>query len=387
MNFDIRSILLAFHVIVWINFCIMTLAWYNARSIRNVTGYWSFSQALYGIGTLLLVLRNIIPDFLSIVLANICLVGAQIAAQEGLARYMNKAGYMGIASICILAFNTINSLFFTYVIPSVTMRIVTFSVSIAAIAAINIGTVWKKGNKLDAPVLFLVIALGFSIIVLLVRAAVAIVAGEYPDLMYAGIIQAVGIIGTLLAYVSFSMALFWLVVQRLGREIQQQARNDSLTNIGNRRALDELLERKLPVKENTSIGILMLDIDRFKEINDRFGHQAGDAYLIEFAAAIRQEEECFFRFAGDEFVVVAYNAELADLVKKAEALRNKVEQITISWMEQEKINTTVSIGIAVADDAATSWDKLMKRADTALYKVKNKGGNAVMVEFSESNGC
>lgn len=381
MSFDIRTMLMAVHMIVWINFCIMIFAWYNVKSMRSVIRYWVFGQALYGIGTLLLVLRGIVPDFLSIVITNACLVGAQLVVQEGIARYTRREGYLRKLVFSIFALCMIFTLFFTYILPSVPSRIVTYGLSVGLISAISIRTVWQKGEALDLPRRFLVLVLGFSIAVLTLRAVFAILDRGYSDLMHSGSVQAVGFIGILLAYVSFSIALCWLIVYKVGIEIQRQAMTDSLTNIGNRRALNEFMEKQLPIKSCSNVGIMMIDVDRFKEINDQFGHQAGDYYLIEFVRVVDQEDYHLFRYAGDEFVVVADNTDFAALLKKAECLKQKVEQMAISWLDQGYINTTVSIGIAIADPYTKDWDELMKRADRALYKVKNEGGNNVGVEL------
>lgn len=372
MNFDIRSLLIAFHVIIWINFCVMTLAWYNAKLIRSAIGYWSFSQALFGLGTLLLVLRNFIPDFLSVIIANLCLIGALVASQEGLARYMNRVTYLRKASLGILGLHLLFIIYFTYFMPSVSFRIVMYSISTGLMAAINIKTIWQKGYALDAPQKFLIITLGFEIVIVAFRMVFAIIDGHYADLMYSGFVQAVSIIGMLIVYVGFSISQLWLVVHKLGLEIQRQAMIDPLTNIGNRRALDALMESQLPIRTRNSIGIMMIDVDRFKGINDRFGHQAGDYYLIEFVKAINETEYNLFRFGGDEFVAVVYDVNSIALLQKAEYLKQKVEQLNINWLDQGQINTTVSIGIAMADNYKISWDELVKSADDALYRVKKQ---------------
>ena len=114
MNFDIRSLLISFNVIIWINFIVMTLTWYNAKLIRNAIGYWSFGQALFGFGTLLLVLRNFIPDFMSIIVANTSLIGAHVAVQEGLARFMNRGTYLRKASFAILVLHLASIFYFMF---------------------------------------------------------------------------------------------------------------------------------------------------------------------------------------------------------------------------------------------------------------------------------
>lgn len=372
MDFDIRSLLTAFNVIIWINFIVMALTSYNAKLIKSATRYWSFSQALFGFGTLLLVLRNFIPDFLSVIIANLCLIGAHVAVQEGLARFINRGTYLCKASFAILALHLVSILYFTYFMPSVTYRIVMYSISTSLIFAINIKTVWQKGKVEDAPLKFLTITLVSGIVIAAVRMVFALTEGYYFDLMYSGFVQAVSIIGMLLIYVALSISQFWLVVHKLGLEIQRQAMIDPLTNIGNRRALDAMMERQLPIRACSSIGIMMIDVDRFKEINDQFGHQAGDYYLIELVKVINETESKLFRFGGDEFVAIVHNIDSMALMQKAEHLKQKVEQLKINWLDQGQINTTISIGIAMAENYKMSWDELVKCADDALYRVKKQ---------------
>ena len=355
----------------------MTLAWYNTKPLRNIIGYWSFSQALYGIGSLLIVLRNIIPDFLSILVANLCLVAAQIAVQEGLARYMNREGYLRQFSFGIFASFALTMLFFTNIMPSVTARIIAYGLAVGLLAVISIKTLWPKEKGLDAPRMFLVVVLALTIVILIIRGVFALLEGDYLDLMHSSRVQAIGFIGLVFAYVSISNALFWLVMHKLGIEIQHQALTDALTGVGNRRALDELMEQQVPAAADSSVGIMMIDIDDFKTINDRFGHQAGDLYLIEFVRAVKQEGEYLFRYGGDEFVIVTYDIELAELMNKAEYVRQKVERLIIPWPDQGYIHTTASIGIAVTDGHTKNWDELAKQADQALYDVKNEGRNHV----------
>jgi diguanylate cyclase (GGDEF) domain len=256
--------------------------------------------------------------------------------------------------------------------PSVSYRIVMYSLSTGLIFAINIKTIWQKGKVEDAPLKFLIITLGLGIVIADARLLFALADGHYSDLMYSGFVQAVSIIGMLSIYVALSISQFWLVVYKLGLEIQRQAMIDPLTNIGNRRALDALMENQLPDMTCNSIGIMMIDIDRFKEINDKFGHQAGDYYLIELVKVINETEYNLFRFGGDEFVAIIYNIDSIALLQKAEYLKQKVEKLTINWLDQGQINTTVSIGVAVADHHKMNWDELMKSADEALYRAKKQ---------------
>lgn len=208
MNLDIRTLFIALQVIVWVNACITTLAWYYTKSLRSVIGYWSFSQILFGIGTALIALRGIIPELFSVVTANVCLVGAQIVVQEGISRYMDRVGTLRKTALGVLFSHIILTVMFTYILPSVSLRIVTYSAAVGLISAISIRTLCPRDSVLDTPRKVLMLVLGISILILTFRSIVAILQGDYTDLMKSGFVQAVGVIGMLWAYTSLSLCLF-----------------------------------------------------------------------------------------------------------------------------------------------------------------------------------
>lgn len=152
---------------------------------------------------------------------------------------------------------------------------------------------------------------------------------------------------------------------------------DKLTSIGNRRALDELMERiqNRPKGQSSQIAMLMLDLDHFKAINDTYGHQEGDKVLQAFSSLISvrlRREDHLFRFGGEEFVVVLEGAGLEGAVRVAEDFRQLVEGAGLG----PKGDLTVSIGVA-ALGAGEFIDGWITRADSALYEAKNKGRNRV----------
>ena len=163
---------------------------------------------------------------------------------------------------------------------------------------------------------------------------------------------------------------------------ENQAYVDALTGLPNRRYLEELLDTVIPRRRTGDrLGILMIDLDHFKHLNDRFGHSTGDRVLRAVAetisAAVRLEDTPA-RYGGEEFVVVLRRASGDQAADVAERIRAEIESIPpVELSLTERI--TVSIGVAVADEQATDVRALIETADSALYRAKKQGRNRVVV--------
>ncbi|OQX31727.1 MAG: hypothetical protein B0D96_01320 [Candidatus Sedimenticola endophacoides] len=158
--------------------------------------------------------------------------------------------------------------------------------------------------------------------------------------------------------------------------LQQQAFTDGLTGIANRTAFERLLEQETKkLRENGgSLGLIMFDLDHFKKINDRHGHQSGDRTLIEVVSVIQRQirgYDLFSRWGGEEFMVLLPRSGLDETSKAAEHLRRAIEQHHFDAIPQR---VTISLGV-------TSWmpgdtiKTLVSRADQALYRSKQQGRN------------
>jgi len=154
---------------------------------------------------------------------------------------------------------------------------------------------------------------------------------------------------------------------------------DGLTDIPNRRSFDAKLEDYLSNAmlkiANAKFSLIMFDIDHFKEINDTFGHSAGDSVLSELAFLIKQnirKDDFFARFGGEEFMIISKNIGVKGAVELAEKLRLKIETYGFS----SKINVKCSFGVTGYRRGDTA-ESIVKRADEALYKAKENGRNRV----------
>ncbi|MFW5688679.1 MAG: diguanylate cyclase [Spirochaetota bacterium] len=173
-------------------------------------------------------------------------------------------------------------------------------------------------------------------------------------------------------------------LETLNRELARQAVHDGLTGLFNRSYLDEALPRELARAERDGlpIGLLILDIDRFKSVNDEHGHDAGDHVLASVAALVRAQVRAGdipCRYGGDEIVAVMPGATPEEAILIGERIREAVSRASFSVPgESSHVSVSVSVGVAVFPDDATSSADLFRAADRALYTAKDLGRDRVV---------
>ncbi len=172
-------------------------------------------------------------------------------------------------------------------------------------------------------------------------------------------------------------------IEKLQAALQEQAVRDALTGCFNRRYFDETLERELSRarREGYPLALLMLDLDHFKQINDTYGHQAGDEALKMLVETLKQDvrqEDVFCRYGGEEFVVLMPRMPLAIAADRAERWRQMIADICFKFGNFD-LRFTASIGVASYPDHGKVPDELTQFADLALYIAKHEGRNRVVV--------
>jgi diguanylate cyclase (GGDEF)-like protein len=177
---------------------------------------------------------------------------------------------------------------------------------------------------------------------------------------------------------------------RLRETLRGQSIRDPLTGLFNRRYLEETLEREIRRAERARrpLGILMFDIDRFKQFNDTFGHDAGDAVLREVGALLRTRfrgEDIACRYGGEEFVVILPDASIGHMRARAEELREVVKHLHVSPRGQTLGSVTLSIGVSEFPDHGATADALLRAADAALYRAKQNGRDRIEAAGSEAS--
>lgn len=173
-----------------------------------------------------------------------------------------------------------------------------------------------------------------------------------------------------------------LALEKANAELKSMAFRDPLTGIGNRVMLEAWLSQQ-PME--APITVLMLDLDHFKLINDRFGHKVGDQALVAVASCLAnntRRDDLLVRWGGEEFLLILKNVEGSQATRVAENLRQKVEQISL-LPDQEPM--TVSIGLVACK--VSEFDMAMSMADEALYQAKKAGRNRTITVASRKPGA
>jgi len=176
---------------------------------------------------------------------------------------------------------------------------------------------------------------------------------------------------------------------RLRDALQAQSMRDPLTGLYNRRYLEETLDRELrrATRSQQPLGVLMLDLDHFKKFNDTYGHEAGDVVLREtasFLARSIRSEDFVCRYGGEEFVVVLPTADLKVSAARAESIRSKLRDLSVTHDGHSVGTVSASIGVAALPDHGATEKELLHAADAALYRAKKEGRDRVAVAESST---
>jgi len=178
---------------------------------------------------------------------------------------------------------------------------------------------------------------------------------------------------------------------RSRQQLQYQASHDAMTGVWNHGAILEILRAELArsQREKLSVGIVLLDLDNFKKVNDCYGHLAGDSVLREVVRRLHahlRSYDFIGRYGGEEFLVVLPNSRPDTAVKQAERLRLAIAATPLDTPEGS-IPITVSLGVAVScGTTAAEYDSPLKAADVALYRAKKLGRNRVEAAW-ENPAC
>jgi len=179
---------------------------------------------------------------------------------------------------------------------------------------------------------------------------------------------------------------FNTMVDRLSElqlQLKDQAMRDPLTGLLNRRYLDETLPREFAraIREGRPIALLMIDVDRFKDVNDTQGHAAGDQVLRALGGLLRamtRASDVACRWGGEEFVVVLPGAPVDAATRRADDMRLAFASLAIPGQES-RVTNTFSVGLSVFPRHGDTPESLMEAADRALYRAKDGGRNRVEV--------
>jgi diguanylate cyclase (GGDEF)-like protein len=185
----------------------------------------------------------------------------------------------------------------------------------------------------------------------------------------------------MLLVVSSTLGLMWVEVRLMEADLRRSAFTDLLTGLPNRRAMHQRFDEEVARcrRQRQSFGLVLFDIDLFKQINDTCGHYVGDAVLRHIAATLDRQkrgEDVLGRIGGEEFLVILPQHAREDCIRAADRLRQAVEG-SRTHEEAATPTATISGGVAVFPEDGEDWDRLYMAADRRMYRAKRAGRNLV----------
>lgn len=348
----------------------------------------AYAFIISSIASLLIVIRSYSPDILFSVLPNSLFVLSMAFIHLGFVYFYRfdeckVKRFHGVMLVAMVAL----SLFFTYVDNNVNARIAVLSFVVSIQCFYIMRTLLKGHNKanLTIAISYLLFSLFF-----LVRGFLTLTEDPIEDFMEAGLMHSLSVVVYELLVAVTSFGMVWIVSYSVQRVLLEQASHDPLTKVLNRRALESTIdtEHARSLRNDSPLSVIMLDIDHFKRINDRFGHARGDEVLIEIASVLTKNTrpyDSIARFGGEEFIILLPNTSVDQAELIAENLRMKVAEHDYNFKPEDAIKVTASFGVTECNLVKEGWLNILERADNGLYKAKAEGRNKVVVHNANND--
>lgn len=381
-QFDVRTVAL----FVALGFFVQATAiGAQAFLIRELKQYRGVRAALIAnlcvaVGLMLRLFADRLPDFLTVILSNVLLLTGlglfYIALSQFAGLSYSKVFVIGVITAVVSLL-----LYFTYWDDDIGKRIVTLSLGSIVMVFTLIYQLWRtQKTSLRFSASLMLISFLVHGLFLIVR-TISIILDPPQDTLSLTPTQSATYL------LSFAISFFWsigfilMVSHRLRNDLMEIATIDVLTRIPNRRATQAFLEKELSrlQRQNGELSLLLIDIDDFKRVNDRWGHAAGDDVLRKTASLFQsmiRKQDLVGRWGGEEFLMIVPGP--CDVEALAERVRSEIAAAEYSH-GTASFHITVSIGIACAN-ATTLKDEILKKADDALYQAKRTKNAIRMAE-------
>lgn len=363
--------------------CLMSMVVYaiNRNSLVNVEGAtkWVMFPLLSFIASLLYAMQGTVHHVVSMALPNLLVVGAVWFQVVGTHRFFGKE----VKKLYLYISLALSLVFFLYTSGKPDFfkeRVMYMSATIFLVSMLQFGVLWQNRTTGVAARLMLLTLSVFNAVMLL-RFATAWMQDVSGSIYDFSLVQGLylGIFSFSLVLLSISSILF--MSERNRGELERLLDEDPLTGAKSRRSILQMLEYEVERARRTpvTISIMMIDLDHFKEINDRHGHVVGDEVLRQFVqavtATIRRPSE-IGRYGGEEFLVVLPDTDAQQALQIAERIR-----IAVSTTASEGVPShTISIGIEeLSKSGAQTVDQFIAKADAALYEAKRMGRDRVVL--------
>lgn len=391
MALDTRTLFVVLMVTFGIFGLLQLLMWAQRRS-EGAFLLWGCANLSSALAGLLTSLRDLIPHALSVIANNVMAVLGYMLMWAGL-RWFARQPIRWSAVIAVPL--SIGVLFAAYppVGDSLPARICFFHLYIGLISAACFLDAHRAQRderlimRWTAMVAF-VIAIGFVSLRILLTLTDPDLPGGYLE---PSARQSRFTLASVIIVMLWNLSILLMANERLVARLLDVAHDDALTGVLNRAGFRPLAERQIGrcAQEGRAVSVLLMDLDRFKRINDVHGHDAGDALLrrfVEVARAVVRPHDLLARYGGEEFCALLPGAGLVEATQVAERIRAHFEAAATPG-GQTAVGTTVSIGVAQLQLPAETLGDAIGRADRALYAAKHAGRNRVLTASAEGAGA
>ena len=333
-------------------------------------------------GAVLIALRGHIPDPISIVAGTVFFPIGYVFLHRSLTEFFDRGAYQSRIQIGLVLIALASAIQYGVLHPNTQIRLIVYSLVLATQVALSARFVFREATGyLRVAGSLMGVVLSMLVANNIIRALGTTVYGAPANYLRSGSLLAWSILEVSVLQGAVTVAFVWMTAATLREDLRQQASTDPLTGVLNRRAVELVAERAIAFSQSNRypFSVILIDLDRFKQINDSLGHQFGDATLVAVVRCLQRElrkEDILARIGGDEFVVLLSNTNRTAALETAERLRNALEQLTIVH-GQTSATISASFGLAQLEHSTRDWDHLISNCDKALYSVKAGGGNLV----------
>lgn len=322
-----------------------------------------------------------LPAWIVVSIANALVALGHGLLLIGVQRYLGRRCWTGLVLLVTLVM-LVSPAIFDGLRESLRLRVLFHSAWYAIVLSLAAGLLWSaKRRGMEAYHALAATVFALYALWLWMRWGYALWSDALTTSFVQDSFQAFNFLSAMLFGFFIAVALALMMFRRKELELQVQAESDPLTGIRNRLSMDAVVADATEHARQTKspLGVLLLDLDDFKEINDCYGHPIGDQALREIAKVIRAElrgDDVAFRFGGEEFLVLLPGTGADDLVRVAERLRSRIARRKIQT-ERGVLQLTASIGITLFKYRDEDWEQCIKRVDNSMYRAKGAGKNRI----------
>ena len=346
---------------------------------REGTGLWALALMLHTATYILYTLRGVVPDWASIVLANTLLSGTFALVLAAIDQFQGRGLPWRRMVLPVAATTLLSGVF----IDDYRARLLVMGILPPLQLLLALQALWQPRLPQVRGAVLLSVGLGLQVLLLSMR-GVLVVTSSIPieGFTRGSSMQSVVFMAAFMVVILASLGFILMTKDRADAESRALAALDPLTGAANRRVLISALDRDVAraVRTREPVAVMMVDIDHFKHVNDRYGHPAGDKVLCNVVDVLRERvraQDLVGRYGGEEFMVVLPDTDAAGAAQLARQLCHAVEAARCR-VDGAQIGVTVSIGVAGGRlEPGDNWDMLISAADRALYQAKKNGRNRV----------